>query len=80
MAVKFQIQILDGQTEAIEYFDRLKTSHGAHRIITSPSAGKQYNSRQDAERDAILVEKYYSGEHIIEIVELDNTIPKNVSG
>ena len=76
MAVKFQIQILDGQTETIEYFDRLKTSYGAHRIITSPFSGKQYNSRQDAERDAILVEKYYSGEHIVEIVKLDNTIPK----
>lgn len=42
--MKYRIRILDARTDQIEYFDRLKTSYGGHRIITSPDKGKIYSS------------------------------------
>jgi len=67
--MRYRIQILDAQTDRIEYFDRMKTSYGGHRIITSLDKGKTYPSRESAEADALIVAKYFSGQHLIEIVE-----------
>ena len=67
----YRIQILDAQTDQIEYFDRMKTSYGGHRIITSPDKGKTYSSLESAEADAMIVAKYFSGQHLIDIVECE---------
>lgn len=67
--MKYRIRILDARTDQIEYFDRLKTSYGGHRIITSPDKGKIYSSIESAEVDAMIVAKYFSGPHLIDIVE-----------
>lgn len=69
--MKYRIQIIDAQTDQIEYFDRMKTSYGGHRIITSRDKGKAYSSREAAETDALIVAKYYLGQPLIEIVECE---------
>lgn len=67
--MKYRIQILNAETDKIEYFDRMKTSYGMHRIITSSDRWKTYSSRESAEADALIVTKYFSGQHLVEIVE-----------
>lgn len=69
--MRYRIQILDAQTDQIVFFDRLKTSYGGHRIITSMDKGKTYSSRESAEVDAMIVAKHYSGQHIIDIVNCE---------
>lgn len=69
MPKEYLIQILDGATDQIVYFDRMKTYNSADRIITSTKEGKCYLSRQRAESDVELIRKNYHGQHLIEIVE-----------
>lgn len=69
--MKYRIRILDARTDQIAYFDRLKTSYGVHRIITSPDKGKIYSSIESAEADAMIAAKYFSGPHLIDIVECE---------
>lgn len=69
MVKKYLIQILDGATDQIVYFDRMKTYRSTDRIITSPTLGKCYSSRQQAESDVELIRRYYHGQLLIEVVE-----------
>ena len=69
MSKKYYIQILDGETNQIVYFDRMKTYRSIDRIITSPTLGKCYSSRQQAELDVELIGRYYHGQLLIEVVE-----------
>ena len=77
MSKKYYIQILDGETNQIVYFDRMKTYRSIDRIITSPTLGKCYSSRQQAELEVELVRQYYHGKLIIEIVEREFTEQKS---
>lgn len=65
------IQILDGVSDQIVYFDRMKTYRSTHRVITSYVPVNHYSTRQDAETDAELVGRYYHGQHLTEVVEHD---------
>lgn len=67
--MKYRIQIFDVQSNRIEYFDRIKTSYGGHRIITSQDKGRVYFSIESAETDKLIVAKYFLGQHFLEIVE-----------
>ena len=71
MPKKYLIQILDGATDQIVYFDRKKTYKSTERIITSLTSGKRYLSRQMAELDVELIRKLYHGQLLIEVVERD---------
>lgn len=71
LAKEYYIQILDGATDQIVYFDRMKTYRSAQRIITSLTPVKKYRTRQVAESAAEQVREYYHGEHLIEVVERD---------
>jgi hypothetical protein len=77
MSKKYYIQILDGETNQIVYFDRMKTYRSTHRVITSSLSGKCYLSRQVAELEVELIRQYYHGELIIEIVERKFTEQKS---
>lgn len=69
METIYRIQILD-ETDQIVYFDRIKSSYGIHRVITSCAGGKTYHSYSSAEIDASRVRKYYSADCIVEIIKL----------
>lgn len=71
MPKEYLIQILDGATDQIVYFDRKKTYRSTERIITSLTSGKRYLSRQKAELDVELIRKLYHGQLLIEVVERD---------
>ena len=71
LAKEYYIQILDGATDQIVYFDRMKIYSGTQRIITSLTPVKKYLTRQIAESAAEQVREYYHGEHLIEVVERD---------
>lgn len=53
----------------IVYFDRIKTSYGTHRVITSISGGKIYADYASAEVDAARILDYYSADCIVEIIK-----------
>lgn len=71
LAKEYYIQILDGATDQIVYFDRMKTYSSTQRIITTLTPVKKYLTRQIAESAAEQVREYYHGEHLIEVVERD---------
>ena len=73
MSKIYYIQILDGETDQIVYFDRMKTYRSIDRIITSPTLGKCYSSRQQAESDVELIGRYYHGQLLIDIIEREFT-------
>lgn len=73
MAKEYYIQILDGATDQIVYFDRMKTYRSTNRVITSLMPVKRYLTKQAAESDAEQVREYYHGEHLIEVVERELT-------
>ena len=73
LAKEYYIQILDGATDQIVYFDRMKTYRSTQRVITSPSPVKTYLTKQAAESDAEQIREYYQGEHLIEVVERELT-------
>lgn len=67
---KYCIQILDASTNNILYFSRIKSYHGVMRIITSEDIIKKYDCIELAKLDMSLIEKYYKGDYLIDIVEL----------
>jgi len=69
MAALFRIQILDESSNRILYYDRVKTSYGGFRIITSANWGKKYYTRDSAEKDAQMIRDHYPETCIVEIVE-----------
>ena len=69
MPKEYVIQILDGETNQIKYFDRIKKYSTTHRVITSLTNMKIYSSRQSAEKDVELIKGYYYGQLSIEIVD-----------
>lgn len=69
MAPKYRIQILDETSNQIMYFDRMKTSYGGHRIITSADWGKTYTTKEAAEADAQTIQQYYGETCLVEVVE-----------
>lgn len=69
MPKEYFIQILDGSTDQIVYFDRMKTYRSTDRVITSSALGKSYSSRQMAESDVELIRQCYHGQLLIEIIE-----------
>ena len=71
LAKEYFIQILDGSSDQIVYFDRMKTYRSTQRIITSLTPVKKYRTRPVAESAAEQVREYYHGEHLIEVVERD---------
>ena len=71
MLKEYFIQILDGSSDQIVYFDRMKTYRSTQKIITSLTPVKKYRTRQVAESVAEQVREYYHGEHLIEVVERD---------
>ena len=73
MAKEYYIQILDGATDQIVYFDRIKTYRSTNRVITSLLPVKRYLTKQEAKSDAEQIEKYYHGEYLIEVVERELT-------
>ena len=42
--MKYRLLIIDGTTYQTSYFERMKTSYGGHRIITSSNQGRIYTS------------------------------------
>jgi hypothetical protein len=70
---EYYIQILDGTSNQITYFDRTKIYRSTQRVITSPTPVKTYLTKQAAESDAEQIEKYYHGEYLIEVVERELT-------
>ena len=73
LAKEYYIQILDGATDQIVYFDRMKTYRSTQSVITSPTPVKTYLTKQAAESDAEQIEKYYHGQYLIEIIEEEYT-------
>lgn len=69
MEHKYRIQILDETSHRIMYFDRMKTSYGGHRIITSLESGKTYASKELAEADVLMIHRYYGQSCLVEVVE-----------
>ena len=69
--MKYRLLIIDGTTYQTSYVERMKTSYGGHRIITSSNQGRIYTSIESAEADALLVKKYYSGPHRLKIIECE---------
>lgn len=69
MAKEYYIQILDGATDQIVYFDRMKTYRSTNRVITSLMPVKRYLTKQEAESDVKRVRRYYHGQYLIEIIE-----------
>lgn len=67
---KYRIQILDATSDQIMFFDRVKTSYGGHRIITSREWGRTYPSKEAAEQDARMIQQYYTENCIVEVVEI----------
>lgn len=67
--MKYCIQILDGISNEIVYFDRIKSSYGIHRIITSKTPVKFYMDEEQAENDVSRIIEYYSTNCLVEIVE-----------
>lgn len=73
MPKEYFIQILDGSTDQIVYFDRMKTYRSIKRVITSSTLGKRYLSIQMAESDVELIRQCYHGRLLIEIIEREFT-------
>ena len=73
LAKEYYIQILDGATDQIVYFDRMKTYRSTNRVITSLMPVKRYLTKQAAESDAEQIKKYYHGQYLIEIIEEEST-------
>ena len=69
MANGYKILIMDEKTGNIEYFDRLKTSYGGHRIITSATFGKVFSSTAEAEAACEIIGQYYNNGYLLEIIE-----------
>ena len=69
MEQRYCIQILDETSYRIMYFDRMKTSYGGHRIITSLECGKIYTSKERAEADSLMILQYYGETCLVEVVE-----------
>ena len=69
MANGCKILIMDEKTGNIEYFDRVKTSYGGHRIITSTTLGKVFSSRAEAETICEIIGQYYRSGFLLEIIE-----------
>ena len=67
MANGYKILIMDDKTGNIEYYDRLKTSYGGHRIITSATFGKVFSSRAEAACE--IIGQYYNSGYLLEIIE-----------
>lgn len=70
MERKYRIQILD-KNDQIKFFDRIKTSYGAPRVITSLTGGKVYKDYSSAELDVSRIKQYYASDCIVEIVQED---------
>ena len=75
MPKEYFIQILDGASDQIVYFDRIKVYRSAYRVITSSVPVKRYLTRETAEMDAELVKMYYHGQQLIEIIERELAEP-----
>lgn len=67
--MKYYIQILDEISDEIVYFDRIKSSYGIHRIITSKTPVKFYIDEEQARNDVNRIIEFYSTNCLVEIVE-----------
>ena len=66
---RYVIQILDESSNKVMYFDRVKTSYGGFRIITTSVGGKRYFSKAAAESDAKMIQEHYPENCIVEVVD-----------
>ena len=64
MESRYYIRIINTKTGQVSYFDRIKSSYGMRRIITSStSKGKCYPSMESAERELQAIKSSFSEEY-----------------
>ena len=69
MVVCYHIPILDESSYRILYFDRVKTSYGGFRIVTSADKHRTYDTKDSAEKDEQMIRDNYPEACIVEDVE-----------
>lgn len=65
----YVIQILDESSNKVMYFDRVKTSYGGFRIITTSVGGKKFFSKTAAESDAKMIQEHYPENCIVDVID-----------
>lgn len=64
MESRYYIRIINTKTGQVSYFDRIKSSYGMRRIITSSiSKGKCYPSMESAESEMRAIRSFFSEEY-----------------
>ena len=72
MVNKYFIRVVNTKSGQVSYFDRIKTSYGMSRVITSSTLkGKCYSSMETAEAELRVIRPLFSEEYTLDVESIE---------